>query len=224
MSQIDTAIFENYFEQIKAYLIDHGFESSNSVQGLEEDEITDLETRFKTKFPLAYKSWLKVMGRNLSTTVWDHTHEIPMGRDDLIATQSAIAEYTELLGDLISGKLYFSYYPEGSAFHYMDLKNENPPVYLFHGSDQLDEDSFDFIASSFLGYIRESIIIKIKQFPKKFSYIDWVKHDLWEKSLRIDGYRERRSSFMRFIEAGESNNHHFLLPDEFQELWVQQLR
>ena len=116
--------------------------------------------------------------------------------------------------------LFISYYPEGEAFTYVELSGENPPVWVFHGSDEIDTLSFNLLANSFTGFIRESIIAAIKSFPSKYPHVHWAKADLITQNWKDRHYRKKREAFRRHIEINEQLSQRFLSPDEFQEEWI----
>jgi len=62
--------YDAFFQELKSFIVDLGIEKQKDVQGCNSEEIKQIEDKFGD-LPLAYKTYLKVIGRNFLFNFFD---------------------------------------------------------------------------------------------------------------------------------------------------------
>jgi len=212
-------MFDIFFNHIKSYLIEVGFETKDSVKGGREEDIVITEKKISQVLPTAYREWLKVFGLRMSKTLFD---------GDCITINTlleASKEADENSYDIIDYQdaLFINY--EDTSESYIVLRSgsflDDPRVFGFIADDELFQ-----VGNTFTSWVRESIIkmMKILNHLKRMSFDkEWLDIDSFYTGVndaQTIEYNRQREAFISTMEKKDHESGIITMPDDFQKEWI----
>ncbi|MBW8523652.1 hypothetical protein K0U91_12815 [Chryseobacterium chendengshani] len=188
-----------FYQDLKAFLIDHQLEEKHSFIEIPEIEID----KASQKIPLAYKEWLKIFGNVNCLLSFPYFEDYSLEKlIELQDEEESAMQFTEEKRDL----LLITF--EGLLYVYIVAEEENPTTYFVGMKSQHSEQNFRS-KGRFTTHIRSHIMTlmhHLKNLNKLPSNIEWFKEknvsDIFDKTIvsEIEEIEDQRGSFFSIPE------------------------
>jgi len=124
---MENNIYHEFFEELKKFLLDLGIENEEKVKGCTDEEIQQIEEQFG-KLPLAYKEYLKIIGRKFLWSFFDAEQFSYEDYKDIQKFMKRVIKTTNFVSDKkfipISHRRY-----EYLRLIYTDGNNDDPELF-----------------------------------------------------------------------------------------------